>query len=286
MEDGYRVAEKYTKIRQCINCKLHYNEIDNFGRHMCQIHPGLRLRDHSKREYYSCCGIYIDAYSKGQVTHLFVAGCLSIDHMDESSICTGERTLTVTEINRRLTEIKGFATVVIPSILLNRCNVVPPNNNTIILDYNGLKGLPLAPLMNLELDALHEARDNHYKIASQYDPHYYGLTNVPRNIEYTPRDMLRTNQDIVQLEIHKIADAMNKCVTPLNSRRSVSSLRKNNASNSRDGWPDFIKKDGDETEDEDNLHLNKKRDGTPFMIIQRIGHKLNIHHLHSKLHEL
>ncbi len=284
-EEDYHVSEKYLTIRRCIQCKLTFNEIDNIGRHQCRLHPGIRLCDRQKREYYSCCGIYADAYYDGLITSMDLAGCVAIDHMDETSLPRGETQLNKTQLNTRLSQIKAFAVIVVPKAMIKSCKVIPPNLTSIIFNYHGgFERLPLSPMIERNLHVFQQIRTNHDILSTEHNPYNFGHTYVSPHIENT---YINTKQDVLSINIHTISVAIDKQALVA----SIDEARKRNAAYSHEGWADvsLLKKEEDEDDGDNNalsLMRGRRKEGTAFMVIKRIDDKLNVHKFHSKLSQL
>lgn len=272
--DGWHISDKYLATRQCVQCGLLFTEINNIGRHQCRIHPGLRLRDHKQREYFSCCGLDINAYREGYTTSLYMAGCVAIDHMDTS------HHLSNNNLDDRLCTIKSFSVIAIPTIMLSECNnIVPPSRNTILFDYTGIS-LPISPTTDHLIDVLHETRINHDELMGHYDPYRQGPTLVAPLIDTKSQDPANTKYDTIRIDIHGISRSFIRSMGETKKRGIVTS--------GRDGWPDPSIKKVDSLGGDNNTDgqlSNRKREAVPFMIIQRIGDKLNIHGVYSKLNE-
>lgn len=281
-EEEFFVSDKYLAIRKCIQCKLHYNEIDNIGRLQCRIHPGLRLCDHEKRDFYSCCGIYTDAYTNGHITAMDMAGCVTIDHMDETFLPNGAKELTKNQLNARLCQIKAFSVAVVPKEMIRLCNVIQPSRSTILFNYNGgFDRLPLSPTIEHNLDIFRETRQNHELLASEHNPYTYGPSFIAPRIENTNRFNSITKQDSISVDIHAIAMTMDK------QALLISSSKKKKVASGQDGWPDVTIKKMDGGDEDDGgtsaLLRGRKSEGAAFMVIRRIDDKLNILPVHSKL---
>lgn len=91
-----------TELRRCAQCGKLFTECENMGRHLCRIHPGIRLLSQTvpRTVFYSCC-------SRGEHT----VGCLQADH----SACDFGSTASV---ETRVAVIRDFGTVLVPRILL------------------------------------------------------------------------------------------------------------------------------------------------------------------------
>src|SRR5277367_5149703 len=107
------ISQKYNVTRRCIHCDALYLERNNIGRLLCRIHPGIKLYDKDKDNYYfSCCGLYYEDY-ENEVMHYNYngLGCVKIDHISVE--------LNKSDIVVRLSEIKSFSTLIIPSFLFS-----------------------------------------------------------------------------------------------------------------------------------------------------------------------
>lgn len=216
------------------------------GRHMCRIHPGIRLHDRNGKEYYSCCGLEIDAYRNGMTTDLYMAGCVATDHMDT-------RALSLCDAGERLREIKKHAVIVIPhSMLYNVRDVVYPKFNAILHDSTATLSIkPKDSILECPLYALMDTRHNHTLLSAEYSPYYSGPTLVSPIILNSNLDPRNTKQDTLRINLRSIAEAFDQ---------------------SGGGGGGGV--------------ARRRRDATPFMVIQRIDDNLNIHGVHSRLHQL
>lgn len=105
----YDLVPKYLTVeQQCVHCGCFFKESENIGRHMCRVHPGIRLiseigtsQGGAGTSFYSCCGL---------LTSVTGRGCLQWDHSTQY--------LTEDSAEQRLLEIQTCATVVIPHLLM------------------------------------------------------------------------------------------------------------------------------------------------------------------------
>lgn len=116
LEQYLLLPEYLIKIQECHHCGSLYKECENIGRHLCRIHPGVRLLTTNcmpDRIFHSCCGHSLDA-----------KGCLQIDH---STISFSE-----TQPRRRIAQIRDFATLIVPRLLLRF--ITPPLPSSVLYD--------------------------------------------------------------------------------------------------------------------------------------------------------
>lgn len=283
------VAQKYVEPRQCIQCKTIYKEINNIGHLCCRIHPGLRLCDSQGREFFSCCGLYIDAFIEGKVTSRALLGCVAIDHMDETAVKTGNSQLSVTNLDDRLNDIKHFSIIGVPISILNSVHhVLPPLSSTILFDFDGITGLlPSSPLVENHITAFTQTRRNHEYLKVFHDPYAPTKFRYREKIENTPFGDDETNKarDTISIDVHDMSERLTK-----NAVRRNSTVERNNRM--RDGWPSlYTKKDGSigvgRGNDEEQVSVGKRaKTMVPFMVIQRIEDKLEIPLNYTKLNEI
>lgn len=271
------ISAKYTIRRKCIQCGQVYKEIDNIGHLGCRIHPGIRLCDHNNREFYSCCGLYIDTYQKGYITYPFLLGCVSLDHMDRVPISDAPR-LTTTKLDTRLNELKAFAIIIIPRAILNIPGVIPPKRETILMDFNGFSGMSLSPTLDHHLSVFSEIRHHHEQLFPQHDP-YTDRLYCRQRIEIEPvlDEFAIKKRDTLVINVHDTARQLDR------SRAASTGVRTRGVTNNyREGWA-VVKKEAEEDDDMSGVaHVARKKEAVPFMIIRRIDDKLNIHPVHSK----
>ena len=110
------LPEYLIKIQECSQCGELFKECANIGRHLCRIHPGIRLLTNDcipQRAFYSCCGYSLQA-----------KGCLQMDH----SACSFSETDGMT----RISQLTEFGTIIVPH-LLSRF-LTPPLPSSILYD--------------------------------------------------------------------------------------------------------------------------------------------------------
>src|ERR1700761_9054839 len=99
MMEDYIISEKYTVTRRCINCNTEYKEMNNIGKLLCRVHPGLKLCDNDNNNYYSCCGLYCNEFINCNILSSEALGCLYIDHMCNDDIHDGEENELLSDKN-------------------------------------------------------------------------------------------------------------------------------------------------------------------------------------------
>ena len=276
-EDETRISEKYRQLRVCLLCGLSFKEIENIGRLRCRIHPGIQLRDNmSSREFYSCCGLYPDDCISGKVTQPYMGGCVTIDHMALDT-CS----LSKTNLESRLNAIKSFALIVVPREVLSVKNLIPPERRTILVDFNGIYGMPQESRLEHHIEIFEQVRHSHEQTISSHSPYYgYG----PR-IETTPLiDPFATKKsDTITLDVHATSRRLDKRRVHTSNTDAAASLSHKTR---REGWATVtMKAEDDEDDDTGSAPVGRKKETVPFMVIRRIDDKLNIHPVYSKFVE-
>ncbi len=88
-----------TSWRSCEQCGIEYVEVDNIGRLLCSVHPGVKLLNSRGQSYFSCCN-RLNARE----------GCTRIDHTTEK--------FSYQSIDERFNQIQAFSILVLPCILI------------------------------------------------------------------------------------------------------------------------------------------------------------------------
>lgn len=204
-QDKVQIAEKYTVVRQCTLCGSSYSELYNIGRHMCRIHPGIRLHDKNGHEFYSCCGLDIGAYRDGHTTELYMAGCVAVDHMDTLA-------LSLCDTGARLREIKSHSVIIIPHSMLSVSNDVQYPKHRAIL-YDSTETLSVKPkdsMLECPLYALMDTRHNHTLLSTEHNPYYHGPTLVAPVILNSNLNTTNTKQDTLRVNLRTVAEAFDR----------------------------------------------------------------------------
>lgn len=115
----YQLIPSFLTTNQvCFQCGATFKEAENIGLHLCHIHPGIRMttkRSHGPQAFfYTCCGRLAGSQ-----------GCLEIDHNASSS-------LEVADPYERLRQIRDFATMIVPKLLLRF--ITQPLQSSILYD--------------------------------------------------------------------------------------------------------------------------------------------------------
>jgi len=117
----YRLLPAYlTQEQHCLHCGTRFKECENVGRHLCRVHPGIRLaypNRASHEAFYSCCGRAVSATTRTE-------GCLEWDHYAQK--------LSETDANLRLAQIQEVATMVVPHLLMRF--ITPPLQCALLYD--------------------------------------------------------------------------------------------------------------------------------------------------------
>ncbi len=85
--------------KRCEQCGRDYVEVDNIGRFLCAVHPGVKLVNSNGQSYFSCCN-RINTRD----------GCTRLDH-------TTER-FTYQSIDERFNQIQAFSILILPNLLI------------------------------------------------------------------------------------------------------------------------------------------------------------------------
>lgn len=83
----------------CAQCNTQYVEVDNIGRLLCFVHPGVKLLNTRGQSYFSCCNRLNTR-----------EGCTRMDHTTEK--------FTNQSIEERFNQIQAFSIMILPSLLL------------------------------------------------------------------------------------------------------------------------------------------------------------------------
>lgn len=118
------LPDALTKQQKCLSCGVLFRECENIGRHLCRIHPGLKLVDsRTNRVSYSCCNYSPGSY--GYDVNLLSQGCLQIDHQGALLIDDA--------IHPRMLQLRNFGLLVMPKVLLPFL-VTQPMSSAILYD--------------------------------------------------------------------------------------------------------------------------------------------------------
>jgi len=98
-----------TSWRECAQCGTKYVEVDNIGRLLCSVHPGIKLLNDRGQSYFSCCN-RLNARD----------GCTRMDHTIEK--------FTYQSIELRFNQIQAFCIQIIPSLLIPYFYGPPPKD--------------------------------------------------------------------------------------------------------------------------------------------------------------
>lgn len=276
------ISAKYLTERLCVLCRCKYTELNNIGRLLCRIHPGIRLCDHDGREFFSCCGFYVDQYGFGTPTRLAMRGCVAIDHMDDSF------SLDNVDLDLKLREIKTFSIICLPSSVLETVHrIFPPLPYTMVVDFRGV-GMPRETLLTHHLAVFNEIRQNHNLLAPYHDP--YKNTNLLYKplVENAARDddeKTMHARDSTIIDVQDVATRLSRNKTRVQRNMNTGPAR---SSTSQDRWPTlYTRKDGsiDVGQDADTDGSGGRKETVPFMIIQRIDVNVTIPDKYSKLTE-
>lgn len=88
-----------TSWRLCEQCGTHYVEVDNIGRLLCSVHPGIKLLNSRGQSYFSCCNRLNPR-----------DGCTRMDHTTEK--------FTYQSIDERFNQIQAFSILILPTLLV------------------------------------------------------------------------------------------------------------------------------------------------------------------------
>ena len=281
------VSAKYLVERHCILCRGKYTELENLGRLGCRIHPGLRLCDKEGREFFSCCGFYVDASCGGNATWLAMKGCVAVDHIDDTV------KLDTSDLDLRLDAIKAFALIALPtSIFRTSHHIILPRPRTIVLDFNGITGLPREPLLKHHVHTFDETRHNHALLKALHSPHKSMNLHFRPLVNNTLVDIEGT-RDTLNINVHEASTRLTRTTQRSSAIRHRTHTTVTTttlvAGTAQDRWPSvYTKRDGtigvgQNTEEDVTTRIGKE--AAPFMIIRRIDDKLEIPVSYSKLVE-
>lgn len=295
MIDEFVISDKYMEIKQCINCKLTYREIDNIGRLLCSIHPGLRLCDDNNRVYYSCCGLCFSDENNCRILSSEALGCLNMDHMCIDDNITGNDSLTNNNIVYRLEEIKAFSYKVIPTGLF-KYGIAKPLVKSIIYELTDKTVLRKKDNDNIvcRFNIFNEITHNHMILIGKHDHYNDNKYNSTASslIDHTKNKKINeqgNNMSKVVINLQEIAYTINNSDIALIlnelhdqeiKQEHSESKRSHKSSVKIDGWAQI---DGDTKNTTTTISRKYKNSNTSFIIIKRIDDKLNINSLYSKL---
>jgi hypothetical protein len=140
----------------CKQCGAWFVELDNIGRLLCSIHPGVKLVDPNGQFYYSCC----DRLNTSD-------GCTRIDHTLIS--------FTNQSINARFNQIQQFSIMVLPDLLQSYLYMPTPRQQIL---YSSSTDRNENNIIQLKLPALIEAYKRFQK-KNACDPLCYAA-QIPR----------------------------------------------------------------------------------------------------------
>jgi len=111
-----------TTSQVCFHCGATFKESENIGLHLCHIHPGIRMvtkRSHGPQAFfYTCCG-----------RQAGTQGCLEADH--------NASPLEVADPYERLQQIRDFATMIVPKLLVRF--ITQPLQSSILHDSDKIR---------------------------------------------------------------------------------------------------------------------------------------------------
>jgi hypothetical protein len=287
------IAEKYTILHTCVNCKQKFRESENMGRLLCSMHPGLLLSDSTRRHYYSCCGLELESPLHCADT----LGCLALDHVSTAEEATAEALLSTTSLQVRLDALCKFAVCILPAVLLQH-GITRPVNSSFLYDSTSSSSSSSSrqrteeTTLTCTLDALVQTYRNHQRLIDDYNPYCertrptpahveqeYG-SNRRRKTELTPEDMYA-----VDVNLRDVSDSVNTSVTAMllnaKGRRSGDS-----SAAAPDGWASYREITGGGGANTTGLsrrEAKKALNSNPFIAIKRIDDKLSIHTHYSRL---
>lgn len=153
----YRLLPESLREEQtCIQCGEIFKECENIGRHLCRIHPGIRVVRHGRPEqeaFYTCCRQLVALRGRRH-------GCLLWDHHCHK--------FSETNAGVRLSQIQEAATVIVPHMLLRF--ITPPLRASIAYDTLKGGGGTQCRLFILRLPALGVVADLNNQLSSEYRP--------------------------------------------------------------------------------------------------------------------
>ena len=300
-----QIASKYNILRKCTTCNTCYTEKENIGHLLCKIHPGLLLSEsQTGRTYYTCCGLYTDAYRERHITLSTLHGCTRIDHIDQP--------FNTCSISERLKEIRTFATLVLPDSMINHPLVVKPLLECVLYThtYHHRNKKSNAHKFSYDINILGDTiLPNSLHFLSYHN--YYNLESVcDKNISVSQDDqqLLENTRELnrIEFDIDSISKRVNRIYLKEGGgggdgggnrhQRKKRRLNKTSHYDNIDTWADIgMKGDNDSLNDasstknqfiDDDMESSsfpQKRVYCGFTIIRRIDNKLNITKNYSKV---
>jgi len=189
MDDGedritmelYLMLPKYLiNVERCVQCGEHYKECGNVGRHLCRVHPGVRMLTNDTvptRAFYSCCHRPIQA-----------KGCLQVDH----STCI----LTEENASMRLQQLRDFGTMIIPRLLLRF--ITRPLKTSVIYDTNDVGGTAY-PSFDYRFPALEQVHRQNQTLT---------LTHARQVVDWCPRSVDDEDVTLKEIDLEKEAHTL------------------------------------------------------------------------------
>jgi hypothetical protein len=286
------IAEKYTILHTCVNCKQKFRESENMGRHLCSMHPGLLLSDSARRHYYSCCGLALES----PLHRADALGCLALDHVSTEE-ATADALLSTTSLTQRLDALCKFAVCILPAILLQH-GITRPVNSSFLYDSaehgpSSHRRTEEEETLTCTLDALVQTHRNHQRLIDDYNPYCERTRPTPAHVEQEYGSNRRRKTELtpeeryaVDVNLRDVSDSVNTSVTAMllnaKGRRSGDS-----ASSAPDGWASYREitggGGGTGTTGLSRREAKKALNSNPFIAIKRIDDKLSIHSHYSRL---
>lgn len=249
--DLYQMLPQYLiTFQTCFHCGASFRECENIGLHACRIHPGIRMYTNAgpQRSFYSCCGRLAGAH-----------GCTEADHNASA--------LDVSDVRRRVAELRDFSTIVMPRLLLRF--ITPPLQSSVL--YRGIGGGSSSFRHRFRVLArtLETTRESSVTHTFQL-PVYDNAAAVDNAGLFTDDDSLVTRVYALKDEARALLEQSNE--SPLFMRLSALSSDKNQKAriDCENAWRSRIGRNGGEEEASNNCVSFRGAPSIPFVIISRI----------------
>jgi hypothetical protein len=251
-----------TSIHECYNCGESYKECHNIGRYRCLVHPGVRLLTNDmipQRAFYSCCG-----------HSLLAKGCLQIDH---ASFVFSE-----TNAETRLAQIRDFATVIVPHILMRF--LTRPMHSAML--YDSLKPTTRQPIFRHRFAVLGEVYERNQALLLTHKLQH-------EEIDWMHDERVAGHEAVsvkeFDLESESFALYKTSKESPLYSilaaQASKGKTRNTMLRECNNAWRERLGKKADEEEDDGedaarSRFRNNRDERVHFVIIGRVNTKLDV----------
>ena len=291
------ISERYRETRLCGNCGQSFREMDNIGRLLCCVHPGLWLCDERGHHYYSCCGLWCRPSDINRMHPSDLQGCLRLDHMatDTDTACVEKEEdqvgpLSENSITERLCKLRQFAVITLPAVLL-RHGLAVPRPESVLYDSQ------TTPVVGDErnrqktivcvLHALDQTHHNTTLLMSDYNPYLTGSGTSSGWLESATTT--KSSVNTIELNLQSLVASLGKSVPKSisNSDSAESDTNTRHRVTHDDSWARYDEGTGTTTADRPIIigrHERKALANNPFIVIRRIDSKLTIQQQYSRLY--